>query len=225
MNRKDLDKIDEIERSFSIFFKVLLVIILLLSIIELNIFLIFMSIIVLLVAFIPSFIEKKYEVCLPIEFDFILTLFLWMHYGLGSYNEFYLLYPWWDVMLHSFSGLLLGTLGFVIAYTLLFTKKVKAAPFFISIFSITFAISIGALWEIIEFAADNIWGLNTQESGLVDTMWDLILDSTGAIIVGTMGYFYMKNPKKGFIDRLINKMVLFNKEKWHTKVLKFLKIK
>ena len=44
---------------------------------------------------------------------------------------------------------------------------------------ICFAITIGALWEVFEFGMDQLFGLNMQKSGLLDTMGDLI------------GFFYM----------------------------------
>ncbi|MDZ7684118.1 MAG: hypothetical protein U5O39_03165 [Gammaproteobacteria bacterium] len=61
-------------------------------------------------------------------------------------------------------------------------------------FSFMFAVGVGALWEIFEFAMDSIFGLDMQKamlgdpSGLTDTMWDLILDALGALTISTIGY-------------------------------------
>jgi len=55
-----------------------------------------------------------------------------------------------------------------------------------------FAVAIGAVWEIFEFSRDQIFGFIMQKSGLIDTMWDLIVDSAGALIASISGYFYIK---------------------------------
>ena len=50
---------------------------------------------------------------------------------------------------------------------------------------------MGALWEILEFAIDQTFGTTMQKSGLVDTMWDLIVDGLGALTISILGYGYL----------------------------------
>jgi hypothetical protein len=47
------------------------------------------------------------------------------------------------------------------------------------------------LWEIFEFAGDQLFGMNMQKEGLTDTMWDLIVDTLGAFVAAVFGYFYL----------------------------------
>lgn len=62
-----------------------------------------------------------------------------------------------------------------------------------------FALGVGALWEIFEFTMDSLFGMNMQKpmlgdpSGLTDTMWDLIVDATGALVISVLGWRYLKN--------------------------------
>ena len=120
------------------------------------------------------------------------------------------MFVWWDLFLHSLSGIILGLIGFSIAYMIFYYHKIDISPHFVTLFTITFAISLGALWEIIEFSLDSIFGFNMQKSGLVDTMWDLIVDMLGAAIIGAAGYLYIKKPRKGIIDRIVRKLIRLN---------------
>lgn len=213
IKKEMLDKIDKIELFISYALKFFIFGLLVTSIIRLRYFLIFSSAFILILTFLPSLIEKNYKINLPVEFDFVITTILWLHFVLGEVNEFYHIFPWWDIFLHYASSILLGVLGFTIVYTLFFTQQIKANPFFIALFTITFALSIGAVWEIFEFSMDSLFGFNMQKSGLIDTMWDLIIDAIGAFFIGIAGYFYEKNPRKGILDRVMTKILVFNKEK------------
>jgi hypothetical protein len=67
----------------------------------------------------------------------------------------------------------------------------------LALFSFCFALSLGALWEIFEFGMDSFLDLGMQKNSLVDTMWDLIVDTVGAAVVSLSGYFYVKYKKRG----------------------------
>ena len=43
------------------------------------------------------------------------------------------------------------------------------------------------------------FGLNMQKSGLVDTMWDLIVDTIGSGVVALMGFAFLKSGRESFI--------------------------
>ncbi len=95
-------------------------------------------------------------------------------------------------------------------YFFLYTNKIKANPLMVSVFSVSFALAAGALWEIIEFILDNTFGLNMQKSGLVDTMTDLIIDFIGACIVGIWVYRNLKKDEDGIIKTWANNFIRFN---------------
>ncbi len=68
----------------------------------------------------------------------------------------------------------------------------------IAIFLIT--LGLGALWEIAEFAGDQLLGMHAQGSPemgpLTDTMWDLIMDGLGGVLAAVLGPIYMKHSRK-----------------------------
>ncbi len=158
--------------------------------------LLFTTSIILILTFTPFFFKRRYKIILPIELELIIVVFVYLSLYLGEIHKYYLKFWWWDILLHGASGISLGFIGFIILYTLYCQQKIRSRPFWISFFSFFFALGIGALWEIVEFAADNIFGFNMQKSGLVDTMWDLIVDAGGALFVSVAGFFYHYTKKK-----------------------------
>ena len=169
----------------------------------------FISILVLVLTFLPSLIEKNYKIQLPIEFELVIIIFMYASLFLGEIKSYYTLFWWWDAILHIGSGMAFGFIGFLILYILYKGDKIKAKPSTIAIFSFSFGLAIGTMWEIFEFAIDNLLKTNLQKSGLVDTMWDLIVNGFGALIASFIGYFYIKREKRGFFDKI---MTDFKKE-------------
>lgn len=170
------------------------------------------SVATLLLTFLPAVLQRNYRLSIPIEFELFVVLFIYSTLFLGDIKSFYLQYWWWDLFLHTFSGILLGTIGFTLVYILNSDPKVhvRMKPIFIALFALSFALAIGTIWEIFEFAMDQIFGLNMQRSGLVDTMWDLIVDFLGALFVSIIGFTFLKLKKAYFMQRIINKFIETN---------------
>ena len=126
-------------------------------------------------------------------------VFIYATLFLGELNDFYEMFWWWDVVLHTGSAIGFGIIGFTVLVILFKQKKVAATPIVVSVFAFSVALAIGALWEIFEYAVDQTLGTNMQKNGLQDTMWDSIVDSIGAFIAATAGYFYLKK-QDGPID-------------------------
>lgn len=156
----------------------------------------------------PSILAKRFGVYLPARLEITITLFIFAAQVLGEMNGFYDKIPWWDTMLHTTSGVILGLVGFLFVYLLneKGDKNVNLSPIFVVVFAFCFAITMGVFWEFFEYGADRILGYNMQkfrmpgQDGLVDTMEDLIVDTLGAIIACIGGWIYMKKKK----DTLFN---------------------
>jgi hypothetical protein len=72
----------------------------------------------------------------------------------------------------------------------------------VCIFGITFAVTLGVLWEIFEYLVDLLLpsvNMMSRETGINDTMQDLIVDTIGAILVGLMGYAYSRSARFSFL--------------------------
>jgi len=167
--------------------------------------LVFSSSLIFILTFLPYLFEKKYRINLPIEFEFVIILFLYASLFLGEIHAYYTKFWWWDILLHVSSGVAIGFAGFLILYTLYSHGKINANPIWIAVFAFCFGVAIGAVWEIFEFGMDQLFNLTMQKSGLVDTMWDLIVDAVGALFTSFIGYFYIKGKKIPLFTRLLNK--------------------
>jgi len=184
------------------------------------------SILILLITFLPLLLGRRFQVKIPPEFELLAILFVFASLFLGEVHDYYARYWWWDLVLHASAGLLLGILGFLLVYVL--NEKddvhVNLTPGFMGFFAFTFALAFGALWEIFEFTMDQVFGMQMQKpmfadpSGLTDTMWDLIIDGVGAMIIAVLGYGYLRTRENdSFLERWINEFIrrnpgMFSKE-------------
>lgn len=175
--------------------------------------------IIILVTLFPILLAKRFRVFIPPEFEVLATVFVFAALFLGEVRGYYLRFWWWDIALHAASGFLLGIVGFLLVYVLNEKEEIDIhmTPGFVAIFAFMFAVGMGAIWEIFEFSMDHIFGMNMQKemlgdpSGLTDTMWDLIVDAAGALIISILGYGYLKTAgSSSFLERWIYAFVEAN---------------
>ncbi len=164
---------------------------------------VFMASLVLTLTFLPALVERQLGVHLPIEFTLVNCLILYASFALGEIGDFYERYWWWDLMLHSFSALVMGLIGFLFVYVFYSTRRIQIPPIYVAITSFGFAITLGTLWEIFEFSMDWSFSINMQKSGLVDTMTDLMVNATGSFVAAFIGYHYVKGGDSLLADRLV----------------------
>ncbi|MBE7026608.1 MAG: hypothetical protein E7410_03485 [Ruminococcaceae bacterium] len=166
----------------------------------------------------PSILNKKLNLIIPSNMLIVYTLFLYCAIFLGEVRNFYYSVPYWDTILHTFSGAMLGSLGFSFISFLNKSERipVNLSPVFVAVFTFCFALTLGVVWEFYEFFCDALLDTNMQkfalESGdmlvghdaLSDTMKDLIVDAIGGIFISIVGYISLKF-KKGWVEKLILK--------------------
>jgi uncharacterized membrane protein YjdF len=163
----------------------------------------------------PTILRDRLPVRIPPEYEILAILFVFASLFLGEFRSYYERFWWWDIALHTTSGLLLGILGFLLVYVLNENKRIDLhmRPGFVALFAFVFAIGVGTLWEIFEFAADQIFGTRMQKpmlgdaSGLTDTMWDLIVDTLGAAAISVFGWWNMKRNERSFIEIWIGRFI------------------
>ncbi|MFA7286056.1 MAG: hypothetical protein WC052_00070 [Patescibacteria group bacterium] len=162
----------------------------------------------------PAFISRNVSIHLPLEFELALIAFVYTAIFLGEAGNFYALFWWWDVFLHTLSGLFFGFAAFLILYTLWVSGRLVAKPYIVAIFVCAFGLALGTLWEIFEFFIDATLGTFTQGGSLHDTMWDLINDFLGAITSSLVGLLYMRREgmSRGFFHVLVQKFITRNPE-------------
>jgi len=154
----------------------------------------------------PSILQRRLHMTLPNFIYVMYYVFLYCAIILGEVMNFYYVIPHWDIILHFFSGAMLGALGFILVSQLNDSEKIRVSlsPAFIALFAFCFALSCGAVWEIYEFLADGMLGLNMQKfitasgevlpghTALRDTMTDIMVDAAAAALIACIGYARLK---------------------------------
>jgi uncharacterized membrane protein YjdF len=135
--------------------------------------------------------------------------------------DFYEKFNWWDSMLHTLTGSMIAILGFSIVNSINYSKKhsMNIDPVLVALFAICFAITIGVLWEIVEYGVDGTFGTNMQRyadlytsvdfvgrRALMDTMKDLMLDTIGASVIAIIGFISIRHQKDAFREWTISKI-------------------
>lgn len=161
----------------------------------------------------PARAARRWRLPVP---DMLYTqyyMFLYCAIFLGEVFDFYYLIPFWDVLLHTFSAVMLALLGVTIVDVLNRSGRISVSlsPGFTAVFAFCFALSLGAMWEMYEFAFDALLGLNMQKfrtaegvalvgrEALQDTMEDLIWDG-GAALCTVLGWFFITRRRKNAED-------------------------
>ncbi len=162
----------------------------------------------------PLRMSRRFNVFIPPELEVLALIFVFAALFLGEVRGYYVRFWWWDLVLHSASGFLLGIVGFLLVHVLNEKEDLELhmKPRFVALFAFMFALGLGALWEIFEFGMDSIFGYNMQKSGLNDTMWDLIVDAVGALVIAVLGYGYLRNARNvSFLERWIDRFIQSNR--------------
>lgn len=169
---------------------------------------------ILVLTLLPLLLDRRFRIYIPAEFELLAVLFLFASLFLGWIHGYYLRFTWWDVALHAGSGFLLGILGFLLVYALNQNERVELQmkAGFIAFFAFCFAVAAGAVWEIFEFAMDELLQAGMQHGGLLDTMWDLIVDSVAAGVTAVLGYLWLRSGEDSFLERWIAEFVAKNPE-------------
>ena len=171
---------------------------------------------ILLLTFLPMLLHIRFKIRIPHEFELLAIVFIYATLFLGEVHGYYIRFWWWDLVLHTSAGLLLGILGFLLVYVMNANDKInlELTPGFIALFAFVFSIAFGVIWEIFEFSMDNLFGLNMQKpmfndpSGLTDTMWDLIVDTLGALVISILGYGYFRTlDRDSFLEKWIDRFI------------------
>ncbi len=160
----------------------------------------------------PILFVRRIGVQLPMSFFAGIVIFIYATIFLGEAFDFYNRYAWWDVVLHGGSALGFGLIGFLFVFTMFEGDRYAAPAWAMAFIAFSFAVTIGAVWEIFEFFMDQTFGLNMQKSGLVDTMWDLIVDVIGGAFGAFCGFLFLKGRQLGGFTGVLQEFIQKNRQ-------------
>ncbi len=171
----------------------------------------FVALVTMALSLAPVFFADRFHIQLPVQFFAGIVVFIFGTVFLGEAFGFYEKYWWWDMLLHGGSAMGFGLIGFIFVFILFEGDKYAAPHWALALIAFCIAISIGALWEIFEFAMDQMFGMTMQKSGLMDTMGDLIVDVIGAGIGAAAGFAYLKGRTRFGLPGMIGEFVAKNR--------------
>ena len=89
--------------SFIVYFtlRLLVIVMMILQLMNRNYENVFLCILTLVLLVAPSFIQVTFKVELPTVLEIIILLFIFSAEILGEISEFYLMFPFWDTVLHT----------------------------------------------------------------------------------------------------------------------------
>lgn len=161
----------------------------------------FITALALGVSFLPAVLHRNTRLHVPIQIQFVITAFVFATLFLGEVEGYYERFSWWDLMLHSAFGVVLGLVTFLGLLALFHVQRVRMSRVLLSVFAVAFAMAVGSLWEMFEFFMDRTFGLNMMKSGLNDTMGDLIVNCLGATASVTSAHLYLVRRRRRLVDR------------------------
>jgi len=146
---------------------------------------VFLCLLTLLLFMTPSFIEKRIKLDVPDTLEVLILLFIFSAEILGEIREYYTTFKYWDTLLHTVNGFLMGAIGVSLINILNGSKKfaISLSPFFVALVAFCFSMTIGVLWEFFEYAMDSIFGMDMQKDTFVTTVNTVLLNPEGRNIV------------------------------------------
>lgn len=130
----------------------------------------FTCLLVLVLLLLPFILEEKLKIEISSSLEVVILLFIFAAQILGELNAFYQKIPNWDTMLHTINGFVMGAVGFSLVNMLNDSDKarIKLSPIFLLLASFCFSMTIGVLWEVFEYSADCILGVDMQKDTVVN---------------------------------------------------------
>ena len=141
----------------------------------------FFCILTLILFLIPGFVEKKFNVEMPETLEIVIFLFIFAAEMLGEAQNFFNIFSHWDTILHTINGFLCAAIGFSLIDILNRTEKfhLDLSPFFVAFVGFCFSMTIGVLWEFLEYGSDVYLHSDMQKDTIVENISSVALNESG----------------------------------------------
>lgn len=166
-------------------------------------------------------LQKLIRFRLPPSWRLIYLGFIICSMYLGEIHGFFYRFLWWDDFLHTCSAMMISYVGLLL-FRLIYARPLKPGalpPLLVALWVFSFTLAFGALWELFEFGADQLFGVNMLKGrdstlpgsiydygrALINTMQDLMLDATGALLVALGTWFHL--ARKGVFSRAFGSLI------------------
>ena len=216
-NIKDFDK-----KTIAVYFTVrlLVILVMIIQILHGNWEAVFLCVLTLFLFLVPFFIDKKLKIDLPTPLEIVILLFIFAAEILGEIQNFYGIFPYWDMLLHTLNGFLCGAIGFSLIDILNENKNkkktFKLSPIYVALVAFCFSMTIGVLWEFFEYGVDKVMKYDMQKDKIVENISSVLLNENGENVpmilenILSTTIYYQENGEireeniKGYLDIGLN---------------------
>lgn len=139
---------------------------------------VYLYVLTLLLLILPSVIQVQFKIEIPPLLEIIIFCFIYAAEILGTINSFYNSIPFWDSMLHTINGFLAAAIGFSLVWILNDNKKqrIELSPVYLCLVAFCFSMTIGIIWEFMEFGMDKVFDMDHQRDTVVTVINSRLLD-------------------------------------------------
>ena len=190
MNKALHMELREHKSSFVVYvvLRMLVILMMILQIFNRNYENVFLCILTLILLIMPSLVQINLKIELPTALEITILIFIFAAEILGEIQSYYIKFPFWDTVLHTINGFLMAAIGFALVDILNRSKKfsIQLSPVFVAIVAFCFSMTIGVLWEFVEYFADNVLLLDMQKDTVIHSIRSVALDPTATNTVVTI---------------------------------------
>lgn len=187
-------ELNEHRSSFLVYvtLRLLVMIVMVLQLLNKNYESVFLCILTLLLMVVPSIIQVTLRIELPTLLEITILVFIFAAEILGEIQEFYLVFPFWDTMLHTLNGFLAAAIGLSLVELLNKSENLtfRLSPFFTVVVGFCFSMTVGVLWEFFEFGMDMLFHLDMQKDTVIHSIVSVMLNPSGENVPVKIGPVY-----------------------------------
>lgn len=142
----------------------------------------FTCLLVLFVFALPTFIEERTQIEFPSLLEIIILCHVFAAEILGELACYYVRWAHWDTLLHTVWGFLCAALGFSLVSILNRDGRIRfqLSPLYLALTAFCFSMTVGVLWEFVEFAIDRLFLADMQKDTILHTISSVALDPTNS---------------------------------------------
>ena len=157
----------------------------------------------ILTFFIPVVIEKIFKIEIPYSLKIFYIIYMFASKFLGGDNFYYSTTPLYDKIIHAVYGIFsyIVSIFILVKFTTFNTKNIL----FNIVFCLVISLGTSVIWEFLEFFTDKVFLGNNQrlETGIDDTMLDLIYTFVSTILLSVSYYIEVKFKTNWLIYRFV----------------------
>ncbi len=142
---------------------------------------VFTCILTILLFTIPTFVDHRLNIKMPILLEVIILFFIFAAEIMGEIQSFYTIIPLWDTILHTINGFIMAAIGFAMIDILNQSPRIHItmSPWFVAFVTFCFSMTIGVLWEFFEYGMDRIFLTDMQKDWMVHDIASVLLNPSG----------------------------------------------